>query len=140
MKKALLFMNCTLLALGNSGGPILLRLCFLKGEKRIWLSSFLETAGWPFVIFPILILSNGRYKSVVHRAVVNNKATRISIAMPCGPSLNTIVSPAPELVEDDEGHHLPAYIPMKYRDYLELQQSNQLGRKSCLDRVRLQIA
>ncbi|KAL7206050.1 hypothetical protein ACSBR2_018880 [Camellia fascicularis] len=86
------------------------------------------------------ILSNGRYKSVVHRAVVNNKATRISIAMACGPSLDTIVSPAPELVEDGEGHHPPAYIPMTYRDYVELQQSNQLDRKSCLDRIRLQIA
>ncbi|THG01667.1 hypothetical protein TEA_011744 [Camellia sinensis var. sinensis] len=51
------------------------------------------------------ILSNGRYKSVVHRAVVNNKATWISIAMASGPSLDTIVSPAPELVEDGEVHH-----------------------------------
>ncbi|CAL5377684.1 unnamed protein product [Camellia sinensis] len=86
------------------------------------------------------ILSNGRYKSVVHRAVVNNKATRISIAMASGPSLDTIVSPAPELVEDGEAHRPPAYIPMKYRDYVKLQQSNQLDRKSCLDQVRLQIA
>ncbi|KAA8536425.1 hypothetical protein F0562_028903 [Nyssa sinensis] len=47
------------------------------------------------------ILSNGKYKSLVHRAVVNNKATRISIAIANGPSLDTIVSPSVELVNSE---------------------------------------
>ncbi|CAL5329574.1 hypothetical protein CsSME_00009983 [Camellia sinensis var. sinensis] len=70
MKKALLLLNCTLLALGGSGGPILLRLYFLKGGKRIWLSSFLETAGWPFVIFPILV-------SYIHRRSKKGPSTKL---------------------------------------------------------------
>ncbi|GAV79710.1 2OG-FeII_Oxy domain-containing protein/DIOX_N domain-containing protein [Cephalotus follicularis] len=81
------------------------------------------------------ILSNGKYKSVLHRAVVNNNATRISLAIGHGPSLDTIVSPAPELVNIK--NHPPAYLGMKYREYVELQQSGQLDGKSCLDRVRV---
>ncbi|GFY89420.1 ACC oxidase 1 [Actinidia rufa] len=81
------------------------------------------------------ILSNGRYKSVLHRAVVNKNTTRISLAMANGPSLDSVVSPALELL-DGEGQ-LPAYLPMKYKDYLKLQQSNHLDGKACLDRVRI---
>ncbi|KAJ6683578.1 hypothetical protein OIU85_007282 [Salix viminalis] len=83
------------------------------------------------------ILSNGRYKSVLHRAMVNSKGTRMSIAMAHGPSLHSVVSPAPELLVSSEGDEPAAYIGMKYKDYLELQQSNKLDGKSCLDRVRI---
>ncbi|XP_057967722.1 2-oxoglutarate-dependent dioxygenase 19-like [Malania oleifera] len=83
------------------------------------------------------ILSNGKYKSVLHRAIVNSKATRISVALAHGPSLDAIVSPAQQLTDGESNP--PAYIPMKYKDYLELQQSNQLNHKSCLDRVRVPI-
>ncbi|KAI3900225.1 hypothetical protein MKW92_004127 [Papaver armeniacum] len=38
------------------------------------------------------ILSNGKYKSVVHRAVVNNKQTRISMVMTNGPPMRTSLS------------------------------------------------
>ncbi|GMN58968.1 hypothetical protein TIFTF001_028068 [Ficus carica] len=78
------------------------------------------------------IFSNGKYKSVVHRAVVNKSATRMSLAIANGPSLETVVGPASQLVES----HPPAYIGMKYKDYLELQQSSNLNGKSMLDRVR----
>ncbi|MCD7447984.1 hypothetical protein HAX54_036804 [Datura stramonium] len=78
------------------------------------------------------IFSNGKYKSNVHRAVVNNKVTRISVVTAHGPSLETIVRPASPLMEK-ENSTSSAYIPMKYRDYLELQQSNQLDAKTCLE-------
>lgn len=81
------------------------------------------------------IISNGKYRSNIHRAVVNNKATRISLAIANGPSLDTVVGPAPDLVDGAENPS--AYKPMKYKDYLELQQSNQLNGKSCLDYVRI---
>ncbi|KAL4318036.1 hypothetical protein GQ457_18G015260 [Hibiscus cannabinus] len=80
------------------------------------------------------ILSNGKYKSVLHRAVVNNRDVRISIAMPHGPALDAVVSPAPKLVEDERNP--PAYRAMKYKDYLELQQTNMPNGKSCLESVR----
>ncbi|CAA0807353.1 2-oxoglutarate (2OG) and Fe(II)-dependent oxygenase superfamily protein [Striga hermonthica] len=82
------------------------------------------------------IFSNGRYKSVVHRAVVNNQKTRISIAMANGPSPETVVSPATSVLRSDGC--VPAYVPMKYKDYLLSQQSNQLKGKSVLKNVQIQ--
>ncbi len=81
------------------------------------------------------ILTNGKYKSIVHRAVVmNKKAARISVGTAHGPTLDTIVTPAPELLSKDNPS---AYSGIKYRDYLQLQQSRELERKSCLDFIRI---
>ncbi|XP_047319689.1 purine permease 1-like [Impatiens glandulifera] len=55
MKRFLLILNCILLGVGNSCGPLIMRLYFLRGGKRIWLSSFLETAGWPIIFIPLFI-------------------------------------------------------------------------------------
>ncbi|KAG5594212.1 hypothetical protein H5410_035444 [Solanum commersonii] len=52
-KKFLLVINCIILAIGNCGGPLITRLYFLKGGERIWLSSWLETVGWPIVLIPL---------------------------------------------------------------------------------------
>ncbi|KAG6383414.1 hypothetical protein SASPL_156836 [Salvia splendens] len=82
------------------------------------------------------IFSNGKYKSVLHRAVVNDKTARISIAMANGPSLDAVVAPARRLVEG-EGV-VAAYAAMKYKDYLLEQQSGQLDGKTMLKRVRIQ--
>lgn len=71
--------------------------------------------------------------------MLNNKSTRISVATPTGPSLETVVTPAPKLV-DTEKHPAAAYIGMKYKDYLELQQGNVLDGKSILDRVRAGVS
>ncbi|XP_030941366.1 protein DMR6-LIKE OXYGENASE 2-like [Quercus lobata] len=73
------------------------------------------------------ILSNGKYKSIAHRALVNNKATRMSIALAHGPSLDTVIRPAPELA-DNESHPL-MYVEMTYREFLELQQTGKLRSK-----------
>ncbi|OMO63562.1 Oxoglutarate/iron-dependent dioxygenase [Corchorus olitorius] len=83
----------------------------------------------------IEILSNGKYKSVLHRAVVNNKDTRISIAMSQGPALDAVVSPASELV--DSVSNPPAYKAIKFKEYIEDQQSHHLDGKSALELVRL---
>ncbi|KAA8538131.1 hypothetical protein F0562_027739 [Nyssa sinensis] len=81
----------------------------------------------------LVILTTGRYKSVVHRAVVNNKATRISIGTAHGPPLDTVINPAPELVDSET--HPAAYRGITYREYMVLQQSNQLDGKSCLNKL-----
>jgi isopenicillin N synthase-like dioxygenase len=83
------------------------------------------------------IMTNGKYKGVMHRAVVNNKCARISIAVPCGPSPDTVVSPAPELV--DSKSNPAAYIGMKCRDYLELKYDRKFGGKSSLDHVKINL-
>uniref|UniRef100_A0A5B7B5R5 Probable purine permease n=2 Tax=Davidia involucrata TaxID=16924 RepID=A0A5B7B5R5_DAVIN len=55
MKNSLLVLNCILLSIGNCGGPLLMRLYFVRGGKRIWLSSWLETGGWPIMFIPLTI-------------------------------------------------------------------------------------
>ncbi|KAL5078504.1 hypothetical protein RYX36_006925 [Vicia faba] len=81
------------------------------------------------------ILTNGKYKSVVHRALVmNKKVARISVGTAHGPTLDTIVTPAPELLSKD-GPSI--YRGITYKYYLQLQQSRELERKSCLDCIRI---
>ncbi|XP_052728429.1 purine permease 1 [Vigna angularis] len=36
-------------------GPLVMRLYFLRGGNRVWLSSFLETAGFPFMLLPLAV-------------------------------------------------------------------------------------
>ncbi|XXG61131.1 hypothetical protein AAC387_Pa04g2862 [Persea americana] len=60
MKTTLLIFNAVILSIGNTAGPLLIRLYFLRGGKRKWLSSWLETGGWPIILIPLSI-------SYIHR-------------------------------------------------------------------------
>ncbi|XP_044968738.1 purine permease 3-like [Hordeum vulgare subsp. vulgare] len=51
--KPLLVVNFLLLAVGTACGPLLLRLYFVHGGTRKWLSSLLQTAGWPLLLLPL---------------------------------------------------------------------------------------
>ena len=65
---------------------------------------------------------------------MNNKATRISIATVHGPSLDSLVRPAQELLER-EGE-APAYNGIKYIEYLQVQQrGNLVGKSNFLNRI-----
>jgi len=87
-----------------------------------------------WVIFCDQILTNGKFKSVLHRAVVNTTGTRISIATAHGAPLETIVGPAPEFIDY---HNPEAYLAIKYGHYMQFQQSHELDRRSCLDHIRI---
>ncbi|CAI9757873.1 unnamed protein product [Fraxinus pennsylvanica] len=63
MKKALLGLNCIILAIGNCGGPLVMRLYFIRGGKRIWFSSWLETSAWPIIFIPLTIAYMQRRKT-----------------------------------------------------------------------------
>ncbi|XP_038716330.1 purine permease 1-like [Tripterygium wilfordii] len=63
LKKALLLLNCVLLSIGNCGGPLIMRLYFVHGGKRVWLSSWLETGGWPLILIPLFITYLRRRKN-----------------------------------------------------------------------------
>nr|GLL32862.1 purine permease 1-like [Ipomoea trifida] len=62
LRRALLVLSCTMLAVGNCAGPLIMRLYFIRGGNRIWLSSWLITAGWP-VMPAILLISYIRRRS-----------------------------------------------------------------------------
>ncbi|KAH6827137.1 hypothetical protein C2S53_014629 [Perilla frutescens var. hirtella] len=79
------------------------------------------------------ILSNGKYKSVEHRATVNAQRTRISIAVGHGPHLSSLIGPAAPLVDEKE---VIQYEPIKYEDYIRLQQSSTVRGKSALQALR----
>ncbi|XP_065871220.1 purine permease 1-like [Euphorbia lathyris] len=72
LKKLLLFLNCTLLALGGTGGPLVMRLYFLKGGKGVWISSAMETAGFPFILLPLFI-------SYLHRRKKDNSGSQTKL-------------------------------------------------------------
>ncbi|KAF4376427.1 hypothetical protein G4B88_000115 [Cannabis sativa] len=63
------------------------------------------------------ILSNGRFKSVLHRAVVNNTHHRISVANFYGPPNDVKLSPLIQLGNLD---HLPLYRSVTWKEYLEI--------------------
>lgn len=63
-----------------------------------------------FLMFSTLIqiITNGRYKSAVHRAVVNADRARLSVATFYDPPKSQKICTAPQLVSKDH--------PQKYRD------------------------
>ncbi|KAI3445767.1 hypothetical protein Pfo_002432 [Paulownia fortunei] len=82
------------------------------------------------------IFTNGRCKSVKHRAVVNIERERISIVVANGPSREAIVGPASPLVQKD-GRAL--YHPMKYVEYVESQLTkSRVNGKSLLEQQMIQ--
>ncbi|PSS14444.1 Protein DOWNY MILDEW RESISTANCE like [Actinidia chinensis var. chinensis] len=80
----------------------------------------------------IEILSNGRYKSVEHRGVVNAERTRISVAVGHGPEMTAIVAPASPLVDEK---NKTKYRPTTYKDYMRAQQSSAVRGKSPLQDI-----
>lgn len=81
------------------------------------------------------IFTNGKYKSVLHRAVVN-KVARISIGIANCPAMNATVSPAASPLIQSESFP-PLYLSKKYSEYVEMQQTNPLDGKSCLDKIKI---
>ncbi|XP_042061573.1 2-oxoglutarate-dependent dioxygenase 19-like [Salvia splendens] len=74
------------------------------------------------------ILTNGRFKSLKHRAVVNKERERISLVVLNTPAWDAIVGPAAPLVDKD-GSAL--YHSMEYKQYLETSiAQSRLGGKS----------
>ncbi|KAG2318907.1 hypothetical protein Bca52824_012120 [Brassica carinata] len=53
MKNGLIIINCVILTIGTCGGPLLTRLYYTNGGKRIWFMSFLSTAGFPVILIPL---------------------------------------------------------------------------------------
>ncbi|KAI3852765.1 hypothetical protein MKW92_016681 [Papaver armeniacum] len=96
---------------------------FIPGSLVVNLGDYLE------------ILSNGRYKSLEHRAVVNEEKTRISIAVGHGPDLNSVLAPAPSLV--GEKGETPLYRPIVYKDYMKHQQSITARGKEALKLIKI---
>ncbi|KAG9139795.1 hypothetical protein Leryth_026624 [Lithospermum erythrorhizon] len=79
----LLLINCILLAIGNCGGPLIMRLYFIHGGKRIWLSAFLETGGFPIILVPLIISYINRCKSQGRKAKIIFMKPLLFLACAC---------------------------------------------------------
>ncbi|CAI0418404.1 unnamed protein product [Linum tenue] len=62
------------------------------------------------------IMSNGEYKSIEHRAVVNHEKERLSIAAFHSPNAKVVIGPLPEILKGQA----PNYKSISHEDYLKL--------------------
>lgn len=78
----------------------------------------------------IQALSNGKYKSVWHRAVVNARAPRLSVASFLVPSETSRIRAPEVLTSEDEGS---MYREFTYAEYYKTFWSRDLDQKHCLE-------
>ncbi|XP_072955818.1 protein DMR6-LIKE OXYGENASE 1-like [Typha angustifolia] len=76
------------------------------------------------------VLSNDRYKSVLHRVVVNSQRERISVPTFYCPSPDALIKPAEALIDEE---HPAAYKSFTYEEYYERFWNRGLLSASCLD-------
>ncbi|XP_054815804.1 oxoglutarate-dependent flavonoid 7-O-demethylase 1-like [Prosopis cineraria] len=81
------------------------------------------------------VVTNGKYKSIEHRATVNSVKERISIATFCCPKLDRDLRPAPSLIDPER----PAlFKTVRVAEFLRGFLSRKLIGKSYLDTIRIQ--
>ncbi|KAL6957159.1 hypothetical protein U1Q18_037076 [Sarracenia purpurea var. burkii] len=70
------------------------------------------------------VLSNGKYKSVLHRSLVNKKSTRMSWAVFVVPPHEAIIGPLPDLIDDKNPakYSTKTYAEYRYRKFNKLPQ------------------
>ncbi|KAF9672132.1 hypothetical protein SADUNF_Sadunf11G0008900 [Salix dunnii] len=67
----------------------------------------------------IEVITNGKYKSVLHRVIAQTAGTRMSIASFYNPGNDAVIYPAPELVEK-EAEESQIYPKFVFDDYMKL--------------------
>jgi len=81
-------------------------------------------------------ITNDNFKAVQHRVVLNPDFSRISIVCGITPSLDDIVSPALELVDDT---HPALYHPYSYADFRLAQFQNWYTGQDALEKFRVEL-
>lgn len=76
------------------------------------------------------ILSNGRYRSIEHRAVANKFKSRISVATFYDPAKDVVMSPASELIDSE---HPALYKSVLFGDHVSAWYSKGPEGKKVLD-------
>ncbi|KAL6129048.1 hypothetical protein ACLB2K_072401 [Fragaria x ananassa] len=79
------------------------------------------------------VLSNGQYKSVVHRVTVSDENNRLSIASLHSLSLDKKIEPAPMLVDSE---HPKSYKEFSFRDFLDYITSNDIVKGRYIDTLK----
>ncbi|XP_008805606.1 1-aminocyclopropane-1-carboxylate oxidase 1-like [Phoenix dactylifera] len=66
------------------------------------------------------VITNGRYKSVMHRVVAQTDGNRMSIASFYNPGSDAVIFPAPALVEKEAEKKKEVYPRFVFEDYMKL--------------------
>lgn len=82
----------------------------------------------------IQVISNDRYKSVLHRALVNSEKERMSIPTFYCPSPDAIIRPAPQLIDKD---HTVQYKEFQYNEYYNKFWNRGLSKETCVDMFKV---
>ncbi|RVW40656.1 S-norcoclaurine synthase 1 [Vitis vinifera] len=78
------------------------------------------------------IMSNGEYKSIEHRAVVNPEKERLSIAAFHSPDHRTMIGPLPDLTKENSAN----YKTTSHDDFLRIVVTRKLDGKSLLGQMK----
>lgn len=65
------------------------------------------------------VITNGKYKSVMHRVIAQTDGNRMSLASFYNPGGDAVIYPEPTLLEKDQekGHVYPKFV---FQDYMKL--------------------
>ncbi|CAI0438252.1 unnamed protein product [Linum tenue] len=77
----------------------------------------------------IEIMSNGEYKSIEHRVVVNPEKERLSIAAFHNSNRNAVIGPLPDILSKEQKKRAPNYKSISYQEFLKLGQKATLEGK-----------
>ncbi|CAN1173692.1 2-oxoglutarate-dependent dioxygenase 11 [Linum perenne] len=104
-------------------------------KDRIWVPVVPIPGAFIINIGDIIeMMSNGEYKSIEHRAVVNPEKERISIATFHSPSMKAIIGPIPELINEKNQAKYQSISQVELR---RLAGSRKLEGKSLLSRLMI---
>lgn len=82
------------------------------------------------------IFTNGWYRSIEHRAVVNPKEERLSVAAFHSPNIHAMIGPLKEITAREGGEE-EAYKTLDHENFMRLFFATKLEGKSFLDRMKL---
>ncbi|KAL9258851.1 1-aminocyclopropane-1-carboxylate oxidase-like protein [Drosera capensis] len=66
------------------------------------------------------VITNGKYKSVLHRVIAQTDGSRMSIASFYNPGSDAVIYPAPELVQKEAEEQNQVYPKFVFEDYMKL--------------------
>ncbi|CAL1405069.1 unnamed protein product [Linum trigynum] len=75
------------------------------------------------------IITNGEYKSIEHRALVNDRNERLSIASFHDPNMDVMIEPMSDLLVKDQKKQAPNYKSISHRDYKKISRNMKLDGK-----------
>ncbi|KAI4370095.1 hypothetical protein MLD38_018477 [Melastoma candidum] len=113
----------------------------IHGLQILHNGKWIQVEGIPGSLFvntcdQIEILTNGKYKSVVHKAVVNGSTPRMSLVVSYGPSLDAYVEPSERVLRHENS--TAAYNGMTYSKYYDVVYKGPLPKgKSALEALKI---